>query len=123
MGCLMWCDVVICDHAQRRHGVRRLHDRGDAHGREAARPVEPGGAVGAEVVEQIPAVGEQLRTRDEITSVGSDTGTGGCHRRVPVISWAAPAPSVRCATRMKPAVSTICTSCGCVGRYAVDAGR
>ena len=85
---------------RRRAGV---DDRGDARrSRTRAAPSSHARPVGAEVVEQTsrPSATSSVRATSA-RRVGSEAGVGAGHERVPVISWAAPAPSVRCATSIE----------------------
>ena len=71
------------------------HDRGDTGRHEPAGTVEPGRAVETEMVDEIGRVGDTFGARRETRMSRCQAGIGARHARVPVISWAAPAPSVR----------------------------
>ena len=75
---------VVIDRAEGRDGVRRLYDRGDAGGHEAPDAVEPRGAVGREVVEEVAGAGQQLGARaTRRARSGARRGVGGRHDRGP----------------------------------------
>jgi hypothetical protein len=99
--------------ATRRSNAGGRPGRGDAHPapleEEPARPI---------VRQEVEGGPEPARRGDE-----RRIQTRVAHERVPVSSWAAPAPSVRRRTSSKPAADSIATSASGGGRYAIDLGR
>ena len=96
--------------------------RNDAGCDEPLWAVEPHEAVRGQPVEQVDAIGYEAAARDELGRIRRDE-VECAHKRVPVISWAAPKPMLRWLTSTNPAAPTVASNSVVGGRYDVDAGR